>query len=60
MLQVEDLHAGYGASEVLTGTTLTVKKGTLQCVVLSQRAQAGAESAPPSSGCSSPSGVPPR
>ena len=29
MLQVEDLHAGYGASEVLTGTTLTVKQGTL-------------------------------
>jgi len=33
MLQVEDLHAGYGASEVLTGTTLTVKQGTLVALI---------------------------
>ena len=33
MLQVEDLHAGYGASEVLTGTTLSVKKGTLVALI---------------------------
>ena len=33
MLQVEDLHAGYGASEVLTGTTLQVKKGTLVALI---------------------------
>ena len=33
MLQVEDLHAGYGASEVLTGTTLRVKKGTLVALI---------------------------
>jgi len=33
MLQVEDLHAGYGASEVLTGTTLAVKQGTLVALI---------------------------
>ena len=33
MLQVEDLHAGYGASEVLTGTTLTVKQGTVVALI---------------------------
>ena len=33
MLQVEDLHAGYGASEVLTGTTLQVKQGTLVALI---------------------------
>ena len=33
MLQVEDLHAGYGASAVLTGTTLRVKKGTLVALI---------------------------
>jgi branched-chain amino acid transport system ATP-binding protein len=33
MLQVEDLHAGYGASEVLTGTTLSVKQGTLVALI---------------------------
>lgn len=33
MLRVEDLHAGYGASEVLTGTTLQVKKGTLVALI---------------------------
>ena len=33
MLQVEDLYAGYGASEVLTGTTLSVKKGTLVALI---------------------------
>ena len=33
MLQVEDLHAGYGASEVLTGTTLTVKQCTLVALI---------------------------
>ncbi len=33
MLHVEDLHAGYGASEVLTGTTLTVKQGTVVALI---------------------------
>jgi branched-chain amino acid transport system ATP-binding protein len=33
MLQVEDLHAGYGASEVLTGATLSVKTGTLVALI---------------------------
>ena len=33
MLQVENLHAGYGASEVLTGTTLAVKQGTLVALI---------------------------
>jgi branched-chain amino acid transport system ATP-binding protein len=33
MLQVEDLYAGYGASEVLTGTTLQVKQGTLVALI---------------------------
>ncbi|MBI1754545.1 MAG: ABC transporter ATP-binding protein [Acidobacteria bacterium] len=33
MLQVEDLHAGYGASEVLTGTTLAVKQGALVALI---------------------------
>ena len=33
MLVVDDLHGGYGASEVLTGTTLTVKKGTLVALI---------------------------
>jgi branched-chain amino acid transport system ATP-binding protein len=33
MLQVEDLHAGYGASEVLIGTTLTVKQGSLVALI---------------------------
>jgi branched-chain amino acid transport system ATP-binding protein len=33
MLQVEDLHGGYGASEVLTGTTLQVKQGTLVALI---------------------------
>ncbi len=33
MLQVEDLHAGYGASEVLTGTTLQVQQGTLVALI---------------------------
>jgi branched-chain amino acid transport system ATP-binding protein len=33
MLIVEDLHAGYGASEVLTGTTLQVKPGTLVALI---------------------------
>ncbi|MDP1831499.1 MAG: ABC transporter ATP-binding protein [Geothrix sp.] len=33
MLQVEDLHAGYGTSEVLTGTALTVKQGTLVALI---------------------------
>ncbi|MBP1772352.1 MAG: transporter [Holophagaceae bacterium] len=33
MLIVEDLHAGYGASEVLTGATLSVKKGTLVALI---------------------------
>jgi branched-chain amino acid transport system ATP-binding protein len=33
MLQVEDLHAGYGASEVLTGTSLTVKQGMLVALI---------------------------
>jgi branched-chain amino acid transport system ATP-binding protein len=33
MLQVEDLHAGYGASEVLTGTTLSVRQGTLVALI---------------------------
>ena len=33
MLQVEDLHAGYGASEVLTGATLVVKQGTLVALI---------------------------
>jgi len=33
MLVVDDLHGGYGASEVLTGTTLRVKKGTLVALI---------------------------
>ena len=33
MLQVEDLHAGYGASEVLEGATLAVKQGTLVALI---------------------------
>ncbi|HLP30913.1 MAG TPA: ABC transporter ATP-binding protein [Geothrix sp.] len=33
MLIVEDLHAGYGASEVLTGASLTVKQGTLVALI---------------------------
>ena len=33
MLQVEDLHAGYGASAVLTGATLSVKQGTLVALI---------------------------
>ena len=33
MLQVEDLHAGYGASEVLTGASLTVKAGTVVALI---------------------------
>jgi branched-chain amino acid transport system ATP-binding protein len=33
MLIVDNLHAGYGASEVLTGTTLEVKQGTLVALI---------------------------
>ena len=33
MLVVSDLYAGYGASEVLTGTSLEVKKGTVVALI---------------------------
>ena len=33
MLRIEDLHAGYGASEVLAGTTLAVKAGTVVALI---------------------------
>src|SRR3954469_23758844 len=33
MLVVSDLHAGYGLSEVLEGTTLTVKAGTVVALI---------------------------
>ena len=33
MLVVEDLHAGYGASEVLVGTSLTVKPGAVVALI---------------------------
>ena len=33
MLIVDDLHAGYGASEVLVGTTLTVKPGAVVALI---------------------------
>ena len=33
MLRVEELHAGYGASEVLTGTTLQVKAGSVVALI---------------------------
>jgi branched-chain amino acid transport system ATP-binding protein len=33
MLQVEDLQAGYGASEVLTGTSLAVKQGSVVALI---------------------------
>jgi branched-chain amino acid transport system ATP-binding protein len=33
MLRVEDLHAGYGASEVLEGTSLQVKAGTVVALI---------------------------
>jgi len=33
MLRVENLHAGYGASEVLTGTSLEVKAGTVVALI---------------------------
>jgi branched-chain amino acid transport system ATP-binding protein len=33
MLQVENLHAGYGTSEVLTGMTLNVKQGTVVALI---------------------------
>ena len=33
MLKVEDLHAGYGASEVLVGTSLEVKQGTVVALI---------------------------
>ena len=33
MLQVKDLHAGYDASEVLTGTSFSVKEGTLVALI---------------------------
>lgn len=33
MLQVENLHAGYGTSEVLTGTSLRVKQGTIVALI---------------------------
>ncbi len=33
MLVVDNLHAGYGMSEVLMGTSLTVKKGTLVTLI---------------------------
>ena len=33
MLQVENLHAGYGASEVLVGTSLHVKKGMVVALI---------------------------
>ncbi len=33
MLVVDNLHAGYGLSEVLTGVTLTVKKGTVVALI---------------------------
>src|SRR5664280_674696 len=33
MLQVENLHAGYGTSEVLVGATLHVKPGTVVALI---------------------------
>ncbi|WP_257308268.1 ABC transporter ATP-binding protein [Geothrix fuzhouensis] len=33
MLVVDDLHAGYGASEVLVGTSLTVKRGAVVALI---------------------------
>ncbi len=33
MLEVKDLHAGYGLSEVLVGTSLTVKAGTVVALI---------------------------